>query len=791
MKKRIFALMLALCLVLAMMPAPAFAEGEVTEPSTETVVPEETKKSEKPVVPEETKKSEEPVIPDEGKKTEEPVIPEEPKEPEEPLTPAEPTAVQKVQALIDALPETVTAENRAEVEAQLTAIDDAKAPFGDEERAALDFGKYNAAVAAINVLDNQPGAEEPKTMEANSLEGANVSVTKTFSYNGTSQTLTASDVAVTLEGSDLTAGADYTVTATPQTVPGTYSFTVTGTGNYTGEVTGSWRIEKGKLDAKYKTIHLKLKKGGDPITFDAADMLPDMGPWCNMTPYQSNGVSVTCAYTRVTISWPENAGDDVKAELIVYSTYYEDSIIKLQIEKVDSLDGKSNTLTVSMADWTAGEKPNKPIVTGLPETPYNYRVTYAKKGGTEFSGAPSNGGQYTVTVSCMDAENNTYSGSANFSVWMNVTFDPNGGALPAGTADKVRINTETLDSLPVPTWTGHSFLGWFTEKTEGNKVDEDTVYTENTILYARWKTHTYTISFDANGGKGNMANQTMTYGKTENLTANGFTRDGYRFTGWNTQADGTGLLYADEEAVSNLTSTDGGTIDLYAQWVKVIDRVNLSLSGHGLDEKVEDVKVTTQDDISFSLDKYGDDWGITKDENNLTPLSGQLFQADTQYYLFVFFSAKDGCTLEGLTKENVFLNGRAAQTLVESQGTVTAVFRLPVIYTIETSTGKNGTIDPEGTVAVFEGQDVEIKITPNSGYVVYRLTVDGKNEKTTRTYTFKNVQESHTIHARFLKNGDNAKTGDSFPMATALGAVTFSAAALAALFFLRKRKQLG
>lgn len=771
MKKRIFAWMLALCLVFAMMPVPAFAEGEATEPSTETVVPEETKKFEDPVIPEEGKKTEEPAVPDEGKK------------------PEEPTAVQKVQALIDALPETVTAENRAEVEAQLTAIDDAKAPLGDEERAALDFGKYNAAVAAINVLDNQPGAEVPKTMEVQSLEGATVSVTKTFRYNGAPQTLTEEDVAVTLGETPLTAGTDYTVTAASQTYPGTYSFTVTGTGNYSGTANESWSIGKGTLGDQ--TIHLKMKKDGS-VTANLADSLPDLGPNGSSRVNGHLQFAIRCVPPMlITISgYIGKDTDDKIIQIGMTSDYYEDFNAKLIVHFVNGEAGENKKLTVSMEGWNVSAKPNKPTVMGLPEPRYNYQVTYNKKGETTpLYAAPTGVGQYTVTVSCMDEENIIYSGSAEFSVWMEVTFDPNGGTLPADTTATVRINTETLDPLPVPDRTGHTFLGWFTEKTQGNQVKQDTVYTGNTTLYARWKTHTYTISFDANGGEGEMDPLAMTYGKTENLTANGFTRNGYRFTGWNTQADGKGTSYTDGQEVTNLSTVDNDKITLYAQWIKVIDRVNLSLSGHGLDEKVEDVKVTTKDDISFSLDKYGDDWGITKDQNNLTPLSGQLFQADTKYYLFVTFSSREGCTLEELTEKDVYLDGKAALSLTDMQGTATAVFRLPVIYTIETSTGKNGTIDPEGTVAVFEGQDVEIKITPNKGYVVYRLTVDGTNVKTTRTYTFKNVQESHTIHARFLKNGDNAKTGDSFPMGIALGTVTLSAAGLAVLFFLRKRKQ--
>lgn len=55
----------------------------------------------------------------------------------------ESSAILHVQALIDALPnaDTITNENRADAESQLTAIDDAKFPLTDEELDALDFGR--------------------------------------------------------------------------------------------------------------------------------------------------------------------------------------------------------------------------------------------------------------------------------------------------------------------------------------------------------------------------------------------------------------------------------------------------------------------------------------------------------------------------------------------------------------------------------------------------------------------------------------------------------------------------
>jgi uncharacterized repeat protein (TIGR02543 family) len=78
--------------------------------------------------------------------------------------------------------------------------------------------------------------------------------------------------------------------------------------------------------------------------------------------------------------------------------------------------------------------------------------------------------------------------------------------------------------------------------------------------------NTYKVSFDANGGEGTMQAQDMTYDAPTRLAASTLARAGYTFAGWNTAADGSGTAYADGEEVSNLTTADGGTVPLYAQW---------------------------------------------------------------------------------------------------------------------------------------------------------------------------------------------------------------------------------
>lgn len=58
----------------------------------------------------------------------------------------------------------------------------------------------------------------------------------------------------------------------------------------------------------------------------------------------------------------------------------------------------------------------------------------------------------------------------------------------------------------------------------------------------------------------------MEYGKSANLTRNGFSLDGHDWLYWTDDADGNGRQYSDTQSVANLTADDGATVTLYAQW---------------------------------------------------------------------------------------------------------------------------------------------------------------------------------------------------------------------------------
>jgi uncharacterized repeat protein (TIGR02543 family)/prepilin-type N-terminal cleavage/methylation domain-containing protein len=76
-------------------------------------------------------------------------------------------------------------------------------------------------------------------------------------------------------------------------------------------------------------------------------------------------------------------------------------------------------------------------------------------------------------------------------------------------------------------------------------------------------TASYTITFDANGGTGSMATQTIDEGASENLTANSFTRSNYTFAGWATTAGGS-VAYADGASYT----MGGANVTLYAKWTQ-------------------------------------------------------------------------------------------------------------------------------------------------------------------------------------------------------------------------------
>ena len=114
--------------------------------------------------------------------------------------------------------------------------------------------------------------------------------------------------------------------------------------------------------------------------------------------------------------------------------------------------------------------------------------------------------------------------------------------------------------------------------SKGEVIPDNAVWKglENLALFAHWSANSYTVHFEKNDNDsgstratGSMSDVAFTYDKSETLPANGFSRTGYYFDGWNESADGTagnGRNYPDRAAVKNLTLIPNGLVTLHAQW---------------------------------------------------------------------------------------------------------------------------------------------------------------------------------------------------------------------------------
>ena len=80
-------------------------------------------------------------------------------------------------------------------------------------------------------------------------------------------------------------------------------------------------------------------------------------------------------------------------------------------------------------------------------------------------------------------------------------------------------------------------------------------------------------------------------------------------------------------------------------------------------------------------------------------------------------------------------------------------------HTIKATAGTNGSISPSGWTSVRDGRDQTFTITPDKGYAVAKVLVDGKSVGAVKSYTFKNVTKDHTIEAIFMKSNGNPQTG--------------------------------
>ena len=113
-----------------------------------------------------------------------------------------------------------------------------------------------------------------------------------------------------------------------------------------------------------------------------------------------------------------------------------------------------------------------------------------------------------------------------------------------------------------------AFSGYSGSLPSNTTVTQRIPYSGSASVAATF-TQYYDIKFDKNGGVGAPEKMSQClWNQYYSLPTGGSSRTGYKLTGWNTNANGTGTHYNLGEQVRNLTTTSGGTVTLYAEWTR-------------------------------------------------------------------------------------------------------------------------------------------------------------------------------------------------------------------------------
>ena len=260
------------------------------------------------------------------------------------------------------------------------------------------------------------------------------------------------------------------------------------------------------------------------------------------------------------------------------------------------------------------------------------------------------------------------------------------------TGSNINIGTEVTVTATVKT--GYKFVNWTDGSSNEKSTDKDYKFimpASNVNLTANATPIKYNIVFNSNkpssatssvtGSTASMNN--IAYDTSITLNKNGYSLSGWKFVGWNTKADGSGTSYTDGQSVSNLTTTDGATITMYAEWEKqsyavtYIDVVN--------NKNGKELGRTTKQ-ISYGSKVSGSDIGTDKTLGT--------------YY--------DGYVYESCTSATV-----------ETSGTV--VYRIFKVHNYNISYNLNGGSLPDGKsnpdTYNVESSDITLNNPVKSGYV--------------------------------------------------------------------------
>ena len=432
----------------------------------------------------------------------------------------------------------------------------------------------------------------------------------------------------------------------------------------------------------------------------------------------------TVSVTSKTGKWADGSTDAVTTAWSIGKATQEapDGLIGVAPTTEGGGDGKITGVTDKMEYRMAGES------------------SYTACGGTEIENLSA--GNYFVRY----AEDNNHFASSDAEVTVGdgepladfiITFNGNGGS---GSMGPVTVKAGTNYILPACGFTApadQEFKAWQIGGTE-YKVGDSYTVNGDTEIKALWENSvitptTYTVTVSNNGnGTGTAAPSTAAAGTEITLTAT--PNKGYHFKEWQVMS-------------GNVTIKD----DKFTM-------PNAHVEVKAIFE--EDVPAPTEFIVTF------DGNGGTPSVGRMTTTNQKLSSLPSasrsgRYSFDGWYTEKSGGTK--ITKDTVF----HADTPVYAHWTYTGGGSSSYsYYTIKATAGTGGSISPSGNVSVREGRDQTFTITPDKGYAVANVKIDGKSIGAVKSYTFENVRRTHTIEVIFMKANGNPQTGVFVDVAT-------------------------
>ena len=391
---------------------------------------------------------------------------------------------------------------------------------------------------------------------------------------------TSWDVTNGTKTSETSTSLRFTPSSDNATVTATYT-AQTYTNNTLNKTTGS---TDGKYSVTYNATTLSVTTAPAKTGYDVEGYYKtySSGTWTTKVATSAGALQANTGYTDGSSQWNQTEGKTLYTKWKA-QTY-------TAANNLNKTTGSANGKYTATYDATTIAINTEPTKTGYHVE--GYYETFSSGTYTTLVATPAGVLQASTGYTDANSKWNVTSNQTLYTKWEASTYTVNFNqhdATIVGTESTTATYDAAMPSVTVPQKDGYIFGGYWTGEngtgTQYYNADGTSARTWNiastTTLHAKWTGVSYLVAFNPNGGTGSMSNQSHTCGTSKALTSNTFTRDGYYFLGWNTNADGSGTAFYNGKTVTNLTTTPGAIVTLHAQWAQKrrLHFLNMGTSG--------------------------------------------------------------------------------------------------------------------------------------------------------------------------------------------------------------------